>query len=112
MAKCRKTNRNPDHGKGLLKRIADRPVNSAASQDGQPEKYVLMDFEVTWDVMPDPAVEALPKPTRDRMQKIFDLVHRKPKKCDSRIARYGRPAPQRSMLEELAHQRPARWHQG
>lgn len=79
MAKRRKSNRNPDHGKGLLKRLAGRPVNVPVGKAGQPEKLHLMNFEVTWDVMPDPAVEALPQATRDRMQKVFDLVHRKPK---------------------------------
>lgn len=51
------------------------------SADGEPEKYVLMNFEVSWDVMPDAAVEALPEATRDRMERLFDLVHAKPKKA-------------------------------
>lgn len=41
----------------------------------------LMSFEITWDVMPDPQTDALPGTTRDRMQKLFDLVHEKPKKA-------------------------------
>lgn len=44
-----------------------------------------MNFEITWDVMPDPAVDALPKTTRDRMQKIFDVDHRKPKTVISEL---------------------------
>jgi len=70
MAKRRKTNRN-HRGKALLDRLTRR--------DGRPEMLQLMSFEVTWDTMPDPEVAALPKATRDRMQEIFGLVHRKPK---------------------------------
>lgn len=81
MAKRRKPNRNPDHGKGLLKRLAERTAHSVTRADGEPEKYVMMDFEVSWDVMPDAAVKALPEATRDRMDKLFDLVHAKPKKA-------------------------------
>lgn len=77
MAKRRKPNRNPDHGKGLLKRFAERPVSVQTSKDQPPEVYHLMNFEITWDVMPDPAVEALPKVTRDRMEKLFELAQKK-----------------------------------
>ncbi len=76
MAKRRKLNHNPDHGKGLLKRLAD---NSPTGPGEQPTLVHLMNFEVTWDVMPDPEVDALPEATRDRMEQIFDLVHRDPK---------------------------------
>jgi len=65
MAKRRKPNRNPDHGKGLLKRLGERPVSVKTRKDQPPEVYHLMNFEITWDVMPDPAVDALPKATRD-----------------------------------------------
>lgn len=78
MAKRRKPNRNPDHGKGLLKRLAERPVILQARKDQPPEVYHLMNFEITWDVMPDPALDALPKAMRDRMQKLFKLVQKKP----------------------------------
>lgn len=49
------------------------------SADGEPENYVLMNFEVSWDVMPDAAVEALPEAVRERMERLFELVHAKPK---------------------------------
>lgn len=78
MAKRRKPNRNPGHGKGLLKRLAERPVILQARKDQPPEVYHLMNFEITWDVMPDPALDALPKAMRDRMQKLFKLVQKKP----------------------------------
>lgn len=78
MAKRRKPNRNPDHGQGLLKRLAERPVTLQARKDQPPEVYHLMNFEITWDVMPDPALDALPKAMRDRMQKLFKLVQKKP----------------------------------
>ena len=38
-----------------------------------------MKFVVTCHVMPDPAVKVLSQAMQDRMQKVFDLVHRKPK---------------------------------
>jgi hypothetical protein len=79
MAKRRKPNRNPDHGKGLLKRLAERPVSVQTSKDQPPEVYHLMNFEITWDVMPDPAVDALPKATRDRMEKLFELAQKQSK---------------------------------
>jgi hypothetical protein len=81
MAKGRKPNRNPDHGKGLLKRLAEGTAQSVSGADGEPKTYVLMNFEVSWDVMPDPVVEALPEATRERMETLFDLVHAKPKKA-------------------------------
>lgn len=52
---------------------------NALIEKGQPEAFHFMSFEVTWESMPDPRVAALPKATRDRMQEIFGLVHRKPK---------------------------------
>ncbi|WP_395743004.1 tetratricopeptide repeat protein [Prosthecobacter sp.] len=79
MAKRKKLNRNPDHGRGLLKRLAERRANSAGGEDGESGNYVLMDFEVTWDVMPDPAVEALPEAVRERMESMHDLVMGDPK---------------------------------
>lgn len=81
MAKRRNPNRNPDHGKGLLKRLAEQSTNSVTSQDEPPEKFALMNFKVTWEVMPDPAMDALPQATQNRMKKLFELVHRKPKKA-------------------------------
>jgi|GEM_PF-1399817 len=80
MAKRRKPNRNPDHGKGLLKRMAERPVSVQTRKDQPPEVYHLMNFEITWDVMPDPAVDALPKATRDRMEKVFPLMQKNARK--------------------------------
>lgn len=79
MAKRRKPNRNPDHGKGLLKRLAERTVSVKTREDQPPEVYHPMNFEISWDVMPDPARDALPKTTRDRMEKIFVLLQDKPK---------------------------------
>ena len=79
MAKRRKPNRNPDHGKGLLKRMAERSVSVQTRKDQPPEVYHLMNFEITWDVIPDPAVEALPKATRDRMEKLFEMAQKKSK---------------------------------
>lgn len=38
----------------------------------------LMNFEITWDLMPDAEVEALPHATRERMQQLFDLVRQQP----------------------------------
>jgi len=81
MAKRRKLNRNPDHGKGLLKRLAGGTAHSVTSENGEPEKYVLMNFEVSWEPLPDATVEALPEATRDRMDELFELVHAKPKKA-------------------------------
>jgi len=81
MAKRRKPNRNPDHGKGLLKRLAEKRSQSGASAEGEAEKYVMMDFEVSWDLMTDPLVEALPEATRERMNELFQLLHSKPKKA-------------------------------
>jgi hypothetical protein len=78
MAKRRKPNRNPDHGKGLLKRLAERPINAVAVQGGKQEQFVLMDIDVTWDVMSDPVLEALPMATQDRIQEVFELVQEKP----------------------------------
>ena len=80
MAKRKRPNRNPDHGKGLLKRMAKRPVSVKTRKDQPPEVYHLMNFEITWDVMPDPAVDALPKATRDRMEEIFPLIQTKANK--------------------------------
>jgi hypothetical protein len=85
MAKRRKPNRNPDHGKGLLKRLAERPVILRTRMDQPPEVYHLMNFEITWDVMPDPARDALPKATRDRMEKIFVLLQKKPQSVVSEL---------------------------
>ncbi len=85
MAKRRKPNRNPDHGKGLLKRPAERPVSLKTRKDQPPEVYHLMNFEITWDVMPDPARDALPKATRDRMEKIFVLLQKKPQSVISEL---------------------------
>jgi hypothetical protein len=78
MAKRRKPNRNPDHGKGLLKRLAERPINAVAVQGGKQEQFILMDIDVTWDVMSDPVLEALPMATQDRIQEVFELVQEKP----------------------------------
>lgn len=81
MAKRRKVNRNPDHGKGLLKRLAGGTAHSVRSENGEPEKFVLMNFEVSWEPLPDATVEALPEATRDRMKELFELAHDEPKKA-------------------------------
>lgn len=39
----------------------------------------LMQFSITWDLMPDPEVEKLPKSVRARMNVLFDRVHKNPK---------------------------------
>ncbi len=81
MAKRRKLNRNPDHGKGLLKRLAGGTAHSVRSENGEPAKFVLMNFEVSWEPLPDATVEALPEATRDRMKELFELAHDEPKKA-------------------------------
>ncbi len=78
MAKRRKPNRNPHHGKGLLLRSKTTAPQAKVS-DEAPVELHLMNFEITWDLMPDPEVEALPQATRERMQQLFDLVHQQPK---------------------------------
>ncbi|OYW28724.1 MAG: hypothetical protein B7Z47_05530, partial [Chthoniobacter sp. 12-60-6] len=65
----------------MLKRLEEGSTRTVTSAEGQPEKYVLMNFEVSWDVMPDVAVEALPEATRERMDELFELVHAKPQKA-------------------------------
>lgn len=79
MAKRRKLNRNPDHGRGLLKRLANQSANIPTSHDDAPQQYGVMDFDVTWDPLPDPVRDALPQATQDRLQEVFELVHRNPK---------------------------------
>ncbi len=37
-----------------------------------------MDLEVTWDTIPDPAIEALPMTTQDRMNEVFQTIHNNP----------------------------------
>lgn len=78
MAKRRKPHRNPQHGKGLLLRSKTTAPRAKVS-DKAPVELHLMNFEITWDLIPDPEVEALPQATRDRMQQLFDLVHQQPK---------------------------------
>lgn len=85
MAKRRRLNRNPDHGKGLLKRLAERPLNIPGSPEGQPGQYVLMDFDITWDVMPDHEMDALPEATRTRLEQLLELVYQTPKSVISEL---------------------------
>lgn len=79
MAKRRKPNRNSDHGKRLLKRLAATSLNSAAGLGEPPEEIEVMNFDVTWDTLPDAVVDALPEATRDRMEQIYDSLQQEPK---------------------------------
>ena len=78
MAKRRKPIRNPDHGKGLIKRLANQRSNSEATLGEPQELFTIMDFEVSWGYMPDPAVAEMTQADKDRMDDICPLVHTKP----------------------------------
>jgi len=82
MAKHKNPNRTAsDHGKRLTLRQPATPV-SPWRTERQTESlgvFQLINFEVTWDVIPDPNQDALPQDVQDRMPKLFDLVYRKPR---------------------------------
>jgi hypothetical protein len=67
MAKRRK----PGRKKPSIHR--NRPAGKAA-----PAGLQLMNFAVTWDVMPDEKIDSLPAATRNRMQEIFDIIYDEP----------------------------------
>ena len=78
MAKRRKPIRNPDHGKGLIKRLANQLSNFEANLGEPPKNITLMELAVSWDYMPDPAVAEMTQADQDRMEKIYPLVHTEP----------------------------------
>jgi hypothetical protein len=78
MAKRRKPHRNPDHGKGLLKRRAERPMTVESSDPYPSNAYELLDLEITWDPLPDAMVNALPTQTRERMVEIHEELQHNP----------------------------------
>ena len=78
MAKRRKPTRNPDHGRGLIKRLAEQLSNSEAALGEPQQQYTIMDFEVSWDYMPDPTVHEMTQADQDRMDEIYPFVHTEP----------------------------------
>jgi hypothetical protein len=79
MAKRRKPIRNPDHGKGLIKRLANQLSISEAALGEPQQQYTIMDFEVSWEYMPDPAVVEMTEADQERMEEIYPFLATEPK---------------------------------
>jgi len=78
MAKRRKPTRNPDHGRGLMKRLAEQLSNSEAALAEPQQQYTIVDIKVSWDYMPDPAVHEMTPADQERMDEIYAFVHTEP----------------------------------
>lgn len=86
MAKRRKSPRNPDHGFGLQKRQSASAQPGARPDSG--EVYNLLQLNITWDALPEPAFDSLPEKEKQRMEGIFKRLHKfglKPHQRDSLI---------------------------
>jgi hypothetical protein len=93
MAKRRKPNPNPNHGKGLLLRSLESS-SYVVSKDVDSRHYIDIRFTVTWERLPCPDIDALPQATQDRMCDVYDAIHHKPRSVIAELREFNRRHPE------------------